>query len=532
MSFLDQKKTKRLFAIHGWSGIALGVLLYVIVLTGAVAVFAHEIGVWSVGGAANDKGLTQPVDRIIRGLADKVDPKYRDDVGAYTVESGALSVFFHTHETKPNGDIGDRGVRFLVDPATGSVLSRAEGWSSDIYGQDQASALKRFLIDLHVQLYLPSPWGLILTGILGLAMMVAATSGLIMHRHILKDIFVAPRPGNLLLHARDRHVLAGTWGLPFAFLLAFTGSFLSFAFTIGMPIVSMSAFGGDKMLVGEILGGHAQTEDKTPAVVTNLDAVLADGQQRAGSAPTYIHVGHWGRADAKVGVWFEPPAGDLGFLQLGFNGVSGAFEGQKPRVGSKPSFGATASSVLTALHYGLFAGLLSKIIWLSLGLASCYVILTGMVMWFTRRREDPAWAPWTRMVPAIGYGLPLAMLVSAHFYFQAIGRSDTATWTPWGFALATLAVIAAAVAMSDRVELTRRLVLATAISAGLLPLARMMAGGRSWGEAVAIGEPVVVSIDLLLLIAAAALTWHWKGSPQPQWLRRRLAAAAQPEPAE
>lgn len=532
MSFLDQKKTKRLLSIHGWSGLSLGMLLYTLVLTGAIAVFAHEIGVWSVGGAENRNGLTQRVDSIIRSLAQAVDAKYRDDVGAYTTLDGSLSVFFHTHEKKPDGDIGDKGVRFIVEPESGKVLSRSEGWSEDIFGQDQQRALQRFLVDLHVQLYVPSPWGLILTGILGLAMMVAATSGLIMHRHFLKDIFVAPRPGNLLLYARDRHILAGSWGLPFAFLLAFTGSFLSFAFSIGMPIVSMSAFGGDQILVGEILEGKPEVEDKTPAAVTNLDAVLADGQRRSGSHPTFIHVGHWGRADADVGVWFDPPEGDLGWLQYGYDGVTGTFEGQKPGLGTKPSIGSTAYSVLAALHFGLFAGIVSKIVWLSLGLASCYVILTGMQMWFTRRANDPAWGRWARIVPMIGYGLPLAMLVSAHFYFQAIGRSDTTYWVPWGFFVASLIIVALTIAIADRAELSRRLILASAIAAGLLPLARMLAGGRSWGEAMAIGETVIVSIDLLLLIAAAVLYWRWKGFPQPDWLRRWLPSAAKPEPAE
>ena len=536
MSFLNQTKTKRLFAIHGWSGLSLGVLLYTIVLTGAIVVFAHEIGVWSVGGAANSKGLTQPVDATIRKLSGKVEAKYRDDVGVYTVEDGSLSVFFHTHEKKNNGELGEKGVRFLVDPANGSVLSRAEGWSDEVYGKDQKSALQRFLVDLHVQLYVPSPWGLILTGILGLAMMVAATSGLIMHRHILKDIFVAPRLGNPLLHSRDRHILAGSWGLPFVFLLAFTGSFLSFAFSVGMPIVTASAFGGDQMLVGEILNGKPETEDKSPAAVANLDSVLADGTARAGSKPIFVSIEHWGRADASIGVWFDPPAGDLGWLQYSYDGTSGTFEGQKPDLGTKPSIGNTAYSVLLALHYGVFAGIVSKIIWLSLGLACCYVILSGMEMWFTRRSDDRAWAPWARIVPVVGYGLPLAMMVSAHFYFQSIGRSDATYWTPWGFAVTAIAVIAAAVRISDSAELARRLVLTTAIAAGLLPLARMLAGGPSWWEAIAKGEPIIVSIDMLLLIGGAALYWRLRGSPLPKWWPHRLpapvATGALQEPAE
>ena len=78
-------------------------------------------------------------------------------------------------------------------------------------------------------------WGLILTGVLGVAMLAAAVSGLLMHRHLIRDIFTL-RPGaQRLVSRRDLHTVAGTWILPHAFVLAFTGAFFSFAISIGVP---------------------------------------------------------------------------------------------------------------------------------------------------------------------------------------------------------------------------------------------------------------------------------------------------------
>ena len=505
MSFLNQVRSKRLLAIHGWSGIALGVLLYTVVLTGAIAVFAQEIGVWSVSGATNQKELSQPIDATIRKLGSEVPAEYRDDFGIYAIEDGSLSVFFHTHAAKPNGDISDKGVRFLVDPTDGHVVSRDEGWSDDVFGRSQKSALRQFLIDLHVQLYVPQPWGLLLTGILGLAMMVAAVSGLLLHKHVIKDIFVSPRAGSRLLFARDRHILAGTWGLPFAFLLAFTGSFLSFAFSLGIPIVSMSAFGGNQMLVGEILNGKPQVEDKTPAAMTNLDAVVSHGIKETGATPTFLHVGHYGRADSHIGLFFTPPEGDLSFSQLAYNGVTGAFEGTKPGLGTKPSAGASAYVILSALHYGVFGGLLSKLIWISLGGACCYVILTGMQLWLRRRAEDTGLQSAAKIVPVLAFGLPLAMLASAHAYFQLLGQADTTYWTPAAFFIAAGLILTAAALHNSEDVLRKRLMAATAFAAGSLPMLRLLGGGRTWSQAIAIDAPLVVTIDVLLLIGALAI---------------------------
>ena len=40
MIHLPKEETKLMVAVHGWSGIVLGLLLYAVVLTGMVAVFA------------------------------------------------------------------------------------------------------------------------------------------------------------------------------------------------------------------------------------------------------------------------------------------------------------------------------------------------------------------------------------------------------------------------------------------------------------------------------------------------------------
>lgn len=531
MSFLNQTRSKRLVAIHGWSGIVLGALLYTVVLTGAVAVFAHEIGVWSVGGAVNKKGITQPIDAIIKNLAIKVQRSFRDEVGVFAIEDGSLSVFFHTHATKENGELGERGVRFIVDGADGRILSRTEGWSEDVFDSEQKSALRKFLVDLHVQLYVPSPYGLLLTGILGLAMMVAAVSGVLLHRHAIKDIFVSPRKGSGLLFARDRHVLAGTWGLPFAFLLAFTGSFLSFAFSLGIPIVSMSAFGGDQMLVAEILNGKPAVEDNTPADVTNIDAVIAHGMKQAHATPTFVHVGHYGRDGAKIGLFFSPPDGDLSFLQYGYDGVSGEYEETKPGLGTKPSAGASAYTILSALHFGVFAGLFSKAVWFSLGTACCYVIISGLRLWVRRRSDEPGWQSAGKLVPLLGLGLPLAMLIAAHIYFQTIGRADTTYWTPLGFFGAATVICAICVLQDTEDRLRERLTFATALAAAALPPMRLLAGGRGWSAALTIDEPLIVTFDLLLLISAAALMANLYRDKLVDALWR-LATRRSPEPAE
>lgn len=272
-----------------------------------------------------------------------------------------------------------------------------------------------------------------------------------------------------------------------------------------MPIVGMSAFGGDQIKIASAIGGETAEEDKTPASLTDIDAVLKDGVARARSKPTFLHIGHYGRADSTIGIFFAPPAGDLSYLQYTYNGTTGAFTGPKPGLGSGPSAGASAYTILSSLHYGHFAGAVSKLIWLALGFASCYVIITGMNMWFARRRDDASWARWEKIIPVVGYGLPLAMLGSGHAFFATLGRADTIFWTPLAFVVVALASIALGFAVKDRNLLSRILFRATVAAAALLPAVRMLTGGTGWAEAIGIGAPIVVSVDLALLAAALFL---------------------------
>ena len=44
---LSQDRSKSMLAIHGWSGVLFGLLLYAVIVTGMISVFADEIGEWS-----------------------------------------------------------------------------------------------------------------------------------------------------------------------------------------------------------------------------------------------------------------------------------------------------------------------------------------------------------------------------------------------------------------------------------------------------------------------------------------------------
>ncbi len=501
MLALSQTKTKRLVAIHGWSGTVLGLLLYAVVLSGAVAVFAHEIGVWSQGGTGARGELQGPIDNHIRKAARNIDPKYMEEVSIFEDSTGDIGVFFHSHEINPDtGSLSDVGVDLRISRETGEITERFEGFISD--KSDPMGALESFLVDVHVQLYVPAPWGLILTGILGLAMMTAAISGFIMHRHIFRDLFLPARDNQRLSSSRDRHILAGAWGLPFAVVLAFTGAFFSFAISIGLPVVSMVAFGGDQEKMIETLIGVPGAKSNEPASLASLDYMLLDSENRAGSPASNVIITNYGTESATVLVGHRPTNGALSGIQLMFDGPTRTFLGEKPFIGTESSAGNSLLMLMGPLHFGNFAGLASKLAWFALGGAMSYVIVTGMRLWTRRRSDQPMWRKFDRAVTAVGWGLPIALCGSAVAFFLSVPAGDPEWWTPAAFVIASAVAIALSLGREDPDEKLRKLL---AILFLALPVLRHITGGTSWGEAIVTGQSTVLCIDFLLLIGGGLL---------------------------
>jgi uncharacterized iron-regulated membrane protein len=508
MIHLQKRETKLMVAVHGWSGIVLGLLLYAIVFTGMAAVFAQEIGAWSAGHVERQAAFGRPIDATVRDLAARTPAKYMEGVDLFETGDRDLGIFFHRHETDPAGEVISRGVFYRVD-AAGRVVQATPGTNEEVFGPRNDSALSAFLVDTHVRLHLPNPWGLLLTGIVGLAMLVAAISGLLIHRHLFKDIFTLRRAASPVLVERDRHSVAGTWSLPFAFLLAFTGSFFSFFGTVGAPIVAVAAFGGDVQALTESVYGTQAKPDPRPAAAGDLDRVMADAAVRVGDVPTFVAIENYRRADSRIVSYHLPRAGDVEPPTLVYHGATGGFDRVRPAAGTRASVGGSLAGIMAPLHFGNFAGLLSKAVWFSLGFAMCFVTLTGLRLWLVRRQEGARSLAWLdRLTTVVGLGLPFALVMCAGAFLIAMPGGQATWWTPAAFLAAAAVVMVAAVVAPSRRMLDRMLLAGTGVGMVLLPPLRLLCGGPGWSVAIGAGQPVIAAVDAAFILGGGWTLWH------------------------
>ena len=112
------------------------------------------------------------------------------------------------------------------------------------------------------------------------------------------------------------------------------------------------------------------------------------------------------------------------------------------------------------------------------------------------------------------------MLASACGFFLSRPAGDPFWWTPVSFVLGAALAVAIGLRVADEDRLGTRLQRLLGAACLLLPVLRLATGGMDWAEALLARQTDVLTVDLLLLLAGAALLL---ARPRP---RRGAAAAA------
>jgi len=302
-------------------------------------------------------------------------------------------------------------------------------------------------------------------------------------------------------HDRDLHVVAGSWNLLFALLLAFTGTYLSLFVPLGQPVFAHVGYSGDQAPLFQRFESAPVEPDATWAPMGDIDALLADARRRAGTSPQRLDIQHWGRRDATVTISMAQRDRALRAPMYIYAGATGAFLAEKPGLGKAPSAGGTASDLIGPLHFGNFAGTASKAVWFALGFCCAYVTLTGMLLWTQRRQEIPVWRRLGLATTWVGYGLPSALVSVAVAYFLARAAGGVEYY--W-----MLSAFLGAIGLAGLVTLLardpRRLLLGAAgVMLVALPLVRWLSGGPSWLALLHSDLTMVIATDVALVIGGA-----------------------------
>jgi uncharacterized iron-regulated membrane protein len=387
---------RAMLAGHSALGLAFAAVIYVVCLSGTLAVFVHDFQRWEqpdgpvLAGAASPEAVAAAVrGGYEKALADNA----ADDLfvlGPVPI-TPRLTVNYHDHETGAEGS-------WLAD-SEGRLVGRVRApWSE-------------FLLSLHIHLHLRRTWGLFVVGLAGVALLSSLISGLLSHPRILKDAFALRWGGSKRLQEADLHNRLGVWGLPFHIAVSLTGALLGLS-TLIVGVLALAAYDGDSEKAFAALLGPRAGPDETAAPVADIAAMIRQVQRERPAAQfTNAQIQHAGKAGQVVHLGMSTP-GHLAFSDgYYFDGAGnplgqGGFE--------SGSVGQRILGLISPLHFGWFGGLAVKLAYGVLGLGLTVVTHSGVTIWLARRRDKGRPAPcWEKVWAATVWGQPLALGTAA-----------------------------------------------------------------------------------------------------------------------
>lgn len=377
---------------HSALGLVFAAAIYLVCLTGSIAVFAHEFQRWEGAGTPRMESIEpDAVQRALEAAIARAGP-------------GVEHAYIHL----PSEDLPQTTVAVEAKGATTTWIADAEGL---LVARGEVP-WTNFITRLHINLHLPQAWGVFLVGLTGVALLSSLISGLLAHPRIFRDAFHLRLGGSRRLQEADLHNRLGVWALPFHVIVSLTGALLGLT-TLIVGVLGMALFQGDANKVYGLFIAQPPKDDPRPAPVVDIRPMYEDVLRRSpGGRVDLIMFEHPTEMGGAALFNVESDTGRLANTDAyAFDRSGKAYHAQKA---ADNNMGEAILASLGKLHFGWFGGGLIKVAYGLLGLGLTYLAASGVTIWLARRRDKRNPAPGLeRLWSATLCGQPAALALTA-----------------------------------------------------------------------------------------------------------------------
>lgn len=358
---MDKTTKQNALNAHNWVGVFLSVLLFLVCLSGTVAVFHLEFERWE-----------QPHIQEMDNVSPQVIEKAMDTFLAQNPEES-----HHLYVVFPTSDIP----RLVVENDHKAYFADQEGNLLE----EESVSFTQMLVDLHLYLNLPQSWGMILVSALGAIICTLVITGIIAHKRMSKDVFKLRRGGNGQQAQIDLHNRFGLWAAPFHLVIGITGAYFGMAGIILVTVATLNYNGDRDAVVNQIFTPDpvlAPQEGK-PAIGKAFAQMETLAPEKS---PIFLTVHEVGEPEQFIEIYAKAPnrmiyAEGYRFDTAGnFVGVAGYEFGE---------WGKQLVWAMYRLHFGDFAGMTSKWLYFVLGVMLTMLCVSGMEVWLSKKAHPP-----------------------------------------------------------------------------------------------------------------------------------------------
>jgi len=419
---MDNRKYNIFFHLHTVSGIVICVGLFIIFFAGAFTLFVHPIEHWEanpgqqIHAEAAVSGSKLDLNKVTAAIKKEGYDLYGRNLYLSPIDENEWSVYLsETADSTASGE-AKKNQQLKLDGDTYKISKR-----------DGDFSLGSLLYDLHFYYQLGN-FGYYLSGIVALFFLFALVTGVLIHWEKIISNFYVFRPKEKLKTVwTDAHTALGTIGLPFQFMYALTGAM----FGLGI-LVSLSGsilYGGDRdKFYSELHGEHHDS------LGVRVDVSSVDLNVFLDSARN-----HWEGFEPKFLSMLKCESSTMQFRAYGFinpkikflNGGEVAFDVFTGKVTHEHNpyaipYSESVWPVVWKLHYadygeiGTLEDYLLKAVYFLMAIATCFVIISGVLIWLEARNKKSTPEKEKRYNKRVGYiylAICLAMFPVTAFSF-------------------------------------------------------------------------------------------------------------------
>lgn len=368
---LGKRAHNIMFHTHTVSGIVISFALFIIFYAGAIALFKDEIYKWENPTAR----FKTPKDIDYNKVHDVIEEAYAN----FKPEAQTTIIF-------PDENIPFVKV-FGAETETDSTVTRFSAYvNPNTYEVTKfdtpLTTVGDTIYHLHYLRQIPS-LGIWISGFVSVFFLFAIVTGILVHwKNMVNKFYAFTTKGKWKQIWTNAHTVLGIIGLPFQVVYAVTGALFGLL-TLLLAPSAVVLFDGDNAPIFESIRPEralkydenaANSENKS--INTLLDDVTA---KYADFIPQNVVLNNFGKADATATFLVDDKQGIIGDGVFVYKMKTGKLF--KQIVPNEKTYSQTIYNLLTKLHFATFGGIFLKVVYFILAMITCFVIVSGILIW-------------------------------------------------------------------------------------------------------------------------------------------------------
>lgn len=365
------------FHTHTVSGIVISFALYVIFFAGAFTLFKDQFYQWENPESRQPLTKTVDYDAILATL--KKDKPLFDLSEDITIqmpskEEPQMSIYGHLLVAKGKPEVH---YYTFYSPISGK------------FSEEEKSTIGETLYRLHFFDQVPII-GRYLSGFVALFFAFAVVTGVMIHWKNISSKFTGfSVKGTWKQIWTNSHTVFGLLGLPFQFMYAISGAYYMLSFLVLLPVVVVFFDGNqEKALKVIVEERELETKENSPFTTNNLKltSILDNVKKEHPELEfKYLQIKHFDREDAIMAVAMQNSKTFAGDGSLSITLRDG--ETVADYLPGKKTYSQSILYGIARLHFATFGGLLLKTIYFILALLTCFIIISGVLLWKEARNK-------------------------------------------------------------------------------------------------------------------------------------------------